>query len=103
VLLTSASTTRRGACAVVAEPEADRVEDEAEDARHGLQHDLAVAELRQALRAQQRWIHGSSGEPSRAPWSRLRKLNTLPRSMPSSGARRVAASTVAGAGKRWGR
>ena len=31
----------------------------------------------------------------RAPWSRLRKLNTLPRSMPSSGARRVA-SRVSG-------
>src|SRR5436190_23840215 len=41
------------ACAVAAEPEADRIEDVAQHARQGHQHDLAVADLAEAVLAQE--------------------------------------------------
>ena len=56
----------QAARAVVAEPEAHRVEDEAEDARHGLQHDLAVGAAASPRSSRRARIHGSSGRTARA-------------------------------------
>ena len=54
--------------AVAAEPEAHRIEDVAQHARHGHQHDIAVANLRQDHAVTGcRFNQALRSEPSRAP------------------------------------